>query len=251
VIALDLKEGAVILDTSAVKNGVLAWASEVLLPGRHLVSWTPAMNPSYIQETAVGIEAAHADLFQNSLIFITHAQGIDAEVVKLAADVATLVGGKPFFADPFEVDGLMAASHILPQLVAAALLGSLLAQPGWDENRKLSGRNLIEATAPLTHLDESTHLGQSALLNGDNVVRVLDDLINSLYELREAIAHKDGNKVQSALEKAVSGRAEWLLQRQAGNWTAEKQIQPELPSSGQKLGQLIGFGRRKSPKTDK
>jgi prephenate dehydrogenase len=250
-IALDLKEGAVVLDTSPVKNGVTAWATELLPSGRFMVSWTPAMNPAYLHEVKLGIEAAHADLFQNSLIFITHPQGTISDAVKLATDLATLVGAKPFFADPWEVDGLLAANHILPQLAAAALINTAQAQPGWDEGRKLARQTFAKGTAPIDHLDDSTNLGQSTLLNQENVVRMLDELITGLQGLRDVIARQDAKALQSTLEKAVQGRRAWLQQRQDGNWGVESQNPMDMPSSGQKLGQLIGLGRRKESKTGK
>ena len=48
----------------------------------------------------MGIDAAHADLFKNSLMIITSPPGADADALKLAADLAVLVGSIPFFADP-------------------------------------------------------------------------------------------------------------------------------------------------------
>lgn len=251
VISLDLKEGAVVLDTSTIKNPVSAWAAELLQPNRYLIAWTPAINPAYLLETAVGIDAAHADLFQNSLIFITHAQGIDEQAVKLAANLATLVGGKPFFADPHETEGLLAASHMLPQLTAAALLNSTQDQPGWDEGRKLAGKRYAAITAAITELDESKNFGQAALLNGQNVVRVLDGLMNALFELREAVDKQDAKKLAALLDKAQKRRNEWIAQRHAANWGAEKEQSAYLPTTGEKFGQLVGFGlgRRKPPKS--
>jgi len=232
-IALDLKEGAVVLDTSPVKTAVADWASELLPPERHLVAWLPAINPIYLHESSTGIEAAHADLFKNCLVFITHPRGVNEQAVKLAADLATLVGARPFFADPDEVEGLLAANHMLPQLAAAAVLNVTQAQPGWDEGRKLAGQVFAQVTQPLSHLDESAQLGQAILLNQGNVVRLLDDLIASLQELRAILTRQDG----AALQK-------WLAQRKDNQWGIQNQQFGELPTSGQVFGQFIGLGRR-------
>jgi prephenate dehydrogenase len=249
-ISLDLKEGAVVLDTSPVKNSVYAWAAELLPAGRHIVSWTPAINPVYLHEEKVGIEAAHADLFHNSLVFITQPLGTESDAVKLAADLATLVGAQPFFADPWEVDGLLAASHMLPQLAAAVLVNTVQTQPGWDEGRKLARQVFAKATAPIDHLDESTSLGQAVLLNQDNVLRLLDRLISGLQELRDVIARQDAKELQAVLERAAEGRSLWLKQRHDANWNAERAKPVDLPSAGEKFGQLFGLRRRKEPKAD-
>ena len=250
-IALDLKEGAVVLDTTPVKSAVATWAAELLPPERHLVAWLPALNPAYLLESAAGIDAAHADLFKDSLVFITHPRGVNEQAVKLAADLATLVNARPFFADPEEVEGLLAANHMLPQLAAAAVLNVAQAQPGWDEGRKLAGQVFAQATQPLMRLDETVQLGQAILLNHSNVVRLLDNLITTLQDLREIIARQDGTALQTWLSRAVKGRETWLAERQENQWGLGNQQFGDLPTSGQVFGQFIGFGRRKERKQSK
>ena len=122
VISQDLKEGAVVIDTSLAKGTVANWAAALLPPERHFVAWTPTINQTYLHENIYGIEAAHADLFRDCLIFITCPRDTSAPAIKLATDLTSLVGAKPFYADQAEVDGLVAANTLLPQLAAAALL---------------------------------------------------------------------------------------------------------------------------------
>ncbi len=90
------------------------------------MTMTPTLNPAYLDETKLGIDAAHADLFKNSLMVITSPPGTDADALKLATDLAMLLGSIPFFADAYETDGLMAAVHLLPELVAAALVDATI-----------------------------------------------------------------------------------------------------------------------------
>ena len=155
VVSQDLKEEAVVIDTSSSKEKVAQWAAELLPSGRHFVAWTPTINAAYLQESADGIEAAHADLFHDSLIFITCPGGTDASAIKLATDLTSLVGGKPFYADQAEVDGLLAANTVLPQLAAAALLDAVMSQPGWSEARKLAGPSFAASTAAVKKLQSS------------------------------------------------------------------------------------------------
>ena len=74
--------------------------------------------------------------------------------------------------------------------------------------------------------------------------------MNALFELREAVDKQDAKKLTALLDKAQKRRNEWLAQRHAANWGAEKEQSPYLPTTGEKLGQLIGFGRRKPPKSN-
>lgn len=252
MIVEDLKEGAVVLDTSPVKVAVSGWAKELLPAGRFFLTFCPSLNPQYLEEAALGIDAAHPDLFQRSLIAITSPPGTDPDAVKLASDLALLLGAQPFFVDPHEADGLLAASHLLPKLVAAAMVNATIDQPGWTEGRKLAGQAYAGVTAPVAHLDEVKSLGMSALLNQENVLRVMDDLVTELVNLRTSIANRDEEALSKLLEYAQKGREEWLLQRFKMDWGGEMP-QANLPTAGEMMGRLFSFGllRKSKPKDGK
>jgi prephenate dehydrogenase len=250
VIAPDLREGAVVVDTSPTQAG-LSWSAEILPPNRHFIGWKPALNPAYLDLSSTGVEAARADLFKNSLVFITSSPGADPQAVKLASDLTTLLGAKPLFADPDEMEGLIAISLLLPQLAAAALLNTALSQPGWNEARKLAGQPFAEASAPVTSLDEMKHLGQAALLNHQNATRLLDNLIGALGDLRTAIARQDADRLHALLSTAREGRQEWLGQRRASQWRGEESKMVDLPTSGQVIGRLFGLGKKPGTPKDR
>jgi prephenate dehydrogenase len=147
VIAQDVHEDAVLMDTAPVKSVVTAWMKELLPPKRHYIGLTPALNPLYVQGSATEIDAAHADLFQRGLMGISAPQGTPAAAVKLAADFVSLLGAVPYFVDAAEIDGIMATAHLLPQLAAAALVNAAVDQPGWPDIRKLAGRHFAASTA--------------------------------------------------------------------------------------------------------
>ena len=239
----DLKDGTVIIDTSPNKAAVAGWAAELIPAGRYFVSWTPGVKGAYLEESPAG--AAHADLFRDNVVFITTAPGIPNQAIKLATDLVTLLGATPLFADEAEVDGLAAASQILPQLAAAALLNATIPQPGWREGRKTAGPAYASATAPITLLTEKTKLGQAALLNQVNTLRMVDELIAQLREVRTAIANQDAKTLQSLLDQAVNNREQWMGQRYAANWQNESlATNVEMPRTADILGRLIGLGRK-------
>ncbi len=119
-----------------MKEEVAIWAKEILPAGRHYVGLTPVLNPAYLQEHKSGVEAARADLFRGGLMAIVVPPQTASEAVKLAADLTRLLGAAPLFADPMEVDGFMAATHILPQLLAVVMLNVTVDQPGWEDSVK-------------------------------------------------------------------------------------------------------------------
>lgn len=246
IIAQDLKENAVVMDTAPVKEIVAKWAKDILPQGRYYVGLTPVINPAYLQTHESGVEAAHADLFHGGLMAIVVPPQTPSEAVKLASDLTRLLGASALFADPLEVDSLMAATHILPQLMAAALLNITVDQPGWREGRKLAGRAYAEVTGPIAQFSDPEALSSSALLTQENILRVTDSLIASLQALRNDIKNQDGEALTERLKRALLGREEWWKQRQTTDYAAQEMGMPaETPKSSDMFGRLFGLGGRK------
>ncbi len=248
VIAADLKEGAVVVDTSTVKVKVAEWARELLPEGCYFVTMTPTLNPAYLEDQAVGPDAAHADLFKNSLMVITSPPGIDADALKFATDLTVLLGATPYFADVYESDGLLAASALLPRLAAAALLNAVIDQPGWQEGRKLAGKTFAQSTLPALELDSAGMPAQEALLNQENVLRVLDNYINELHAIRQLVAENEAEALGKHISRALGNRQLWLKQRQAADW--DQRPKAEMPTAGDILGGIF-LGRFRKPKEKK
>lgn len=243
-IAPDLQNGAVVLDMSPVKTAVTHWAVELLPEGRNFVSFMPTLNPNYLVDTGSGIDAAHDDLFKDGLIMISSPSGTDPDAVKLASDLGLLIGAQSLFSDPAELDGLAAATHSMPRMVSAAVVNALIDQPGWTEGRKLAGRAFAVATEPLMHLDETKVLGKSLILNRDNVVRVTNDVIEALVNLRNAVAAEDEETLNSLMQHALQGRETWWKQRVSHDWS-HTTPPPEMPSAGDVMARFFGFRRKK------
>jgi hypothetical protein len=62
-------------------------------------------------------------------------------------------------------------------------------------------------------------LGEAALLNSENVARVLDVVIRSLQGLRDDIADGSREDVSERLEMALEGRRRWLGERVQADWS--------------------------------
>jgi prephenate dehydrogenase len=246
LIAGDLKEGAVVMDTAAVKEIVATWAEALLPAERYYVGLTPVLNPSYLHSTDSGLDGAHADLFKGGLIAISAPARTASDAVKMAADLTRLLGAAPLFADPLEMDGLMAATHLLPQLMAAGLLNATLDQPGWREGRKVAGRPYAEATGPIVHLGTSQGLAADVMLNRENIRRMLDSTLAALITIRGDIDAQDEAALAERLERARRGREFWWNQRQSGDWASGEIPPSEMPSASSVFGSL--FGLKPKPK---
>ncbi|OGO33373.1 MAG: hypothetical protein A2Z16_10695 [Chloroflexi bacterium RBG_16_54_18] len=241
LIAQDLLEGAVVMDTSPLKVVVADWAKELLPAGRHYVGLTPVINPAYLNDASTGQQAAHPDLFEKGLIAITSPPRTDSDAIKLAADLTRLLGSTPLFADLAEIDGLMTSTMILPQILAAALLNATVDQPGWREGRKVAGRAYTDASGPVLNLDGSQSLKTSIISNRENVLRVLDSALAELQFFRSIIFEQDDSVLEEYLERAYRSARKWWQERLAGDWENEQSVPVEKHGF---ISHLIGSNPR-------
>ncbi|MFZ0534095.1 MAG: prephenate dehydrogenase/arogenate dehydrogenase family protein [Anaerolineales bacterium] len=251
-IAPELKEEAVVMDTAPVKGEVLQWAKELLPPKRYYIGLTPVLNPAYLDTPGSGVEAAHADLFKNGMMAILSPQGVPSEAIKLATDFSSLLGAEHLFMDPVELDSMMAATHILPQLVAAVLLNTTVDQPGWYEARKLAGRPYAAVTSAAAQFDEANAISGQALSTNEHLVRWIDALMENLSTLRQDLASKDAEKLLKELTRARLGHDKWLTDRITANWAAsESAPNVQLPTAKEVFSRMFTFGGGRKPKPPK
>lgn len=250
-ISQDLQEGAVIIDTAPSKTTIAAWINQFIPDGRYYVGISPATGAAYLHGIDLGVESARADLFKDGLFLINAPSGTPGEAVTLATDLVALLGAHSMFTDPLEADGLLASTHLLPQLAGAALIDSTTSQPGWTEARKVAARPYAAATAALAYYDESRSLGEAALSNRENTVRALDAFMISLQELRDWIAEGDQKSVTEYLDRAVKARDRWLNDRTKADWNQARQDKMDSQSFGEKFNQMFLGGLFMRKKKDK
>lgn len=240
LIAPDLQEGTLVLDTAPSKAKVAAWVKELLPQGRYYIGLTPAINAEYLHGTEVGVHAAHADLFQRGLVAVDAPMRTPEDVFNLAMNFVTLLGAAPLLIDTAEADGIFDSMHFLPQLTAAALLDATVDKPGWEEARKLGGRPYASVTAGLAYHDDIASLRDAVLENRENVVRLLNAYITSLVHLRDDIEDQDRDALTKILKNALDGRTRWLNERLAADWSKQSTPQMDVPSFGNRLfGDLL------------
>ena len=241
VIAPDLQEGTLVLDTAPAKATVAAWAKEILPPGRFYMGLSPAINPEYLHGMEFGVKAARADLFEKGLMVVNAPMGTPSNVFNLTLELVNLLGALPLLMDTAEADGIYSSMHVLPQLASAALLDMTVDRPGWQEARKLAGRPYAAVTAGVAYHDDVLSLGEAALENRENMVRLLNAYITSLIQLRDEIDDNDRESVLGRLTDAWKGRVRWLDERTAAEWLKGEAQQVDAPSFGDRVNQML-FG---------
>lgn len=245
-IAPDLKEGAVVLDVSPIRQVTNAWAKEILPAGRYFVGITPMISPLFLDRVSGGIEAADAKLFDHGLFAITAPSGTIPKAMKLATDLVEMMGALPLFADVMEIDSYMAAVHVLPQLMAGALVNTTVSRPGWKEGRKFAGRSYRVSASPISHQDGPEALAEVSLLNRENTLRVLDNLIVELQQVRGEIENQSREELMERIQTAREGYEMWISERGAANWAGEGTPEVDIDAARPNL-----FGRFKDMrKTD-
>lgn len=240
-IARDLQDGTLVLDTAPSKTTVAAWAKELLPQGRFYIGLTPAINPEYVHSTEFGVKAARSDLFDKGLVVVNTPSGTPGNVFNLAMELVSLFGAMPLLMDTAEADGIFAAIHMLPQLAASALLDTTVDKPGWHEARKLAGRPYASATSGVAYHDDVLSLRDSVLQNRENVVRLLNNYIGSLVDLRDEISDQDSEALSERLENALRGRIRWFDERHAAEWLNKEGQKIDAPSFGDRVNQML-FG---------
>ncbi len=217
VIGPDLREDAVVLDTSPSKAAAAKWFEQHVPAGRHYIGLVPAINPLMLEQPGHGIEAARADLFDKATLGIVTPLNVRSEAVKLAEDLVRLVGGEPLFLDPLEADGMLTTAHLLPQIFAASMLSMTIGQPGWREARRFAGRPYAQVASALGD-DSLDSLKQALLANPERAVYMLDQAQGALTHLRTAIAEKNATDLEKRLHLAYDDYQEWLKERSTANW---------------------------------
>jgi prephenate dehydrogenase len=242
-IAADLSEGCVVVDTANVKAPVIAWAAELLPKAVYFVGGHPIL----LGEGDAG--SARADLFDKKLFCLTPGATTDASAVRLAADLAEALGAQPFFLDPAEHDGMMAAVEHLPQLLSGALADVVSRSSGWRDLRKVAGSQFYAGTW-LTQGSGGT-VAATLASNREQVAHWLDALIARLNEWRDLLAEGNEGVIAQAVNDGMSERQRWIQASLSGNWD-EDLTAVSMPTAGGMWRDFFGFDRfRKAPDSTK
>ena len=248
-ISPDLKPGSLLLDCAPVRGALTGKVKEILPDNCTYIGFTPLLGPKTLVDVNRGFMTADAHLFRGGRIAISASTDAPEAALNLAADLARMLGAAPLFADAGEVDGLMAAVHLLPQLGAAALTQAVMMRSGSQDRRRFAGRAFSLGSAPLISQDNAAALSKAVMDDQENTLRLLDDLLGALETQRQQIAEGDLGRLQASLEESQKVRQEWWRQRMKGYTPAAEtslvevsQVRPNW------FGQFFGIRKRRRRK---
>jgi hypothetical protein len=92
---------------------------------------------------------------------------------------------------------------------------------------------------------EPSTLTTAAMLNKENVMRVLDGAVAAINAIRSDISNEDVKSLEERLNRAREGRLVWLQGRMAANWAVDETTTVEAPTASEVFGRFIGRGKKK------
>ncbi len=239
VIAPALKPNTILVNMTPVVNASNQWAEELLPKNVYFISAIPAFAYENIEDATKEPANAHADLFSKSLMFIAGKTDLRKEVIDVVVDLAVLLEATPYFTDPDEVEGLISNVILLPELASAALAGSTMLQPGWDDTQRLAGNIFHLALKPLELVNETDDYGISIMHNKENILPILEKYIAVLHQMQKMIVEEDHEGLTDLLRDILLTRQEWLNARKQGKWG--QQLTTSIPLKQEALKRFANY----------
>jgi prephenate dehydrogenase len=239
-----LRPDCVVIDTASLKAPVMAWAAEHLPPQVHFIGGDPIPGATFPGHE--GLNTARADLFQGGLFCLMPSKTAGVDSVKLASELASVLGAKPLFLDAEEHDGLLAAVEHLPMLLALTTMETMISQPAWRELRKVAGPAFETSTDLIS--GPSVAESELYLLNKDNLLRWIDSYSASLQSIRELLAQDQSEVLAERFAAAAKERNSWMVDRSDGQWLEGPRTEmPERPSM---VDTFLGTFWRRKPREE-
>ena len=240
-LGVSLRRDVAVIALSPLHTQMRQWAREAL--GKHtpFISIYPAPGAAALEDLEFGPDAARADDFEKSPVFIADAHDTPPAMLDLAVDIAVLLGGYPVFTSPEELDGLISANLLLHQLAAAILMKTTVEQPSWHEGKAIAGKALFHATLPLMDLPDRETVGLTAASNSENLARLLDDLIRNFIQIRDDLKANDLERVTLTYKDALEFREGWLAERRKSQ--KPSQMASSVPGKDEALKRLLKLGK--------
>jgi prephenate dehydrogenase len=211
-IKLDLKPGCLIMDTAPLKRPVQKAAETYLPDNVHFIGSDPVLTHT----ENFTVEDASARLFKDATWTLCPLETVNAEAVKVVANMVNALGATPYFLSPEEHDGLMAAAESLPLMLSGALMHAVGGSESWPEIRRMAGAQFEQVTQ-MPDFDAEA-LTETVFDNRDNIIYWIETMVAELQGWSNALENEDQEVIQNWFEIAQQKRSRWLSVRKNGDW---------------------------------
>lgn len=239
LLAPNMSEGTVVVDTSPFKSKTSSWVDGVLPETCSYVGITPSVSVEALLAPAPEDPEPRADQYRGGLLGVILPVSAPEEALNAALNIAQILGAKPYFIEAAEADAAQAAAEWVPALVSTALLQVASKDPGWRNVQRLAGPNFAGATA-LSRNRSPEDLSGNIHLGREFVVAKLNLLLERLQHLRDCVADEKAETLLTNLTEANAAHLDWLRARQRGQWDGED-IDSAAMTRATMLGSLVGY----------
>ena len=196
-----LKPDTVLTDAGSAKGIVASDARSVLTP-EQCVQFVPG-HPIAGAERS-GVMAATADLYQNHRIILTPMKETGAAALALVSALWRAIGADIDLMDIGHHDDVLAATSHLPHLLAFNLVDTLAKNTENSEIFHYAAGGFRDFTRIAASDPVMWH--DIFLANRTSVLMVMDQYLDELHQLRNAVAHADGDYMKTVFRNAKEAR---------------------------------------------
>lgn len=180
-----LKEDCILTDAGSTKTDIHAQVTKLGLE-EYFIGGHPMAGSE-----KTGIRNAKWFLIENAYYMITPSAKISAEKLSRYVKLVRSLRALPLVIDPAEHDFVTAAVSHLPHIIAATLVNLVHSQDTPRETmRTIAAGGFKDITRIASSSPEMWE--QICTTNSENIVRILDAYAESLRNVREELAQKDG-----------------------------------------------------------
>ena len=239
LLAPNLTEGTVVVDTSPFKSATAVWVDEVLPESCSYVGLIPSVSFEALMSPSFREVESSADLFRGGLAGVVLPPNAPEEALNVALNLAQVMGATPFFIDAAEADAAQAAAEWLPVLVGTALFQVASKDPGWRNVQRLAGKGFASATALCGQVPPET-LASNVSIGRDFVIAKLEALMERLQILHDYLAEEQGEALLKQFSETNEAHLDWLRARQRRQWDGDGIDSSDI-TRAKMLGSLVGF----------
>jgi prephenate dehydrogenase len=210
-IAGDLRPETIVICTHRRQSPMLEQVRAKLGPDYPCLGTVPFLGPARAFAADRESEIPAANAFDGGQLGIVAPAGTPEGAIEIGLDLAAILGATPFFLDSAELDSVTATSDELPAVLAAALLESLEANPGWRDQQRLVGRPFARLAGLLEGVPAEIAAEWTA--NRASLAARLDALAESLADLRDLLTEANEAALAARLEHAAERYQAWRAVR--------------------------------------
>jgi prephenate dehydrogenase len=204
-----IKRGAIITDVGSVKAGIeRELESLIQKAGAHFVGSHPMAGGE-----KMGVLAARADLYANSVCVITPTKKSNASAVRKVEQFWKLLGARVLKLDAAQHDLLVSRTSHLPHVVAATLANLVLNPASPKTQPQLCANGFRDTTRIASGSPEMWR--DIALTNRKNLSQSVDVFVAELKKFQAAFKRGDADEVEKIFATAKQRRDNWCAKATA------------------------------------